>query len=361
VKSFAVAACKLPHLIKCRNDYTLHDFWDICFLCTGSNSNIYTGIRCSDGEKVVLKMIKEDAMYKKLAVQEFDEEFAMLCRLDHPNVVRVLGAGKFPRRFIVLEYLSRGSISFMQYSHKKTSNFIHRTVFGRSTFSFGEVLLHARSLASAMHYLHAGVHPDAVIIHRDLKADNVGFTKDGVLKLFDFGLCACIRRQTCSDEGYRLTGRTGSLRFMAPEVAQSLPYSEKADVYSFSILVWQMARDHVFKQGMRWAEFMKDVVVEGERPKVDESWPASFSSLLESCWDADPAVRPSFARILEVLESVIGECGVQVSEPSAEEQGRVGLENAVNAPVRHHGEIERASERYYIASPNYSEGRSGWF
>ena len=88
VKSFAVAACKLPHLIKCRNDYTLHDFWDICFLCTGSNSNIYTGIRCSDGEKVVLKMIKEDAMYKKLAVQEFDEEFAMLCRLDHPNVVR---------------------------------------------------------------------------------------------------------------------------------------------------------------------------------------------------------------------------------------------------------------------------------
>lgn len=350
----------IPQLTDSRKDYTLNDFRCIRFMCDGSNSNIYMGIRCSDLQKVVLKVIKEEVMFKPLSVKEFDEEFEMLCRLDHPNVIRVLGAGRFPRRFIVLECLSRGSISFMQASHKRASSFFHRTVFGHTTFSFGEVLMHARSLASAMHYLHACVHPDIVVIHRDLKADNVGFTDEGVLKLFDFGLSTCIRRQSSSGEGYQLTGRTGSLRFMAPEVAQSRPYSEKVDVYSFGMLVWQMAKDRVFKQGMKWADFMKDVVIDGERPKVEKAWPTAFSCLLEACWDADPAIRPSFDRILEVLDSVIAECRECVSESRVEED-RATVEETVMPAVRHHGEIERASEKHYVSAPGYAEGRSGWF
>jgi len=68
---------------------------------------------------------------------------------------------------------------------------------------------------------------------------------DGKLKLFDFGLCTCVKRRQSSNESYEMTGNTGSLRYMAPEVALKAPYSEKADVYSFGIMIWQMARDRV--------------------------------------------------------------------------------------------------------------------
>ena len=78
-----------------------------------------------------------------------------------------------------------------------------------------------------------------------MKPDNVGFTAEGDLKLFDFGLVTCVRSRQDSKTCYEMTGYTGSLRYMAPEVALRLPYNEKVDVYSYGIMVWQMARDRV--------------------------------------------------------------------------------------------------------------------
>jgi serine/threonine protein kinase len=54
---------------------------------------------------------------------------------------------------------------------------------------------------------------------KDLKPDNIGFTSDGQLKVFDFGLIAIVkRRESLSTEAYEMTGKTGSPRYMAPEV-----------------------------------------------------------------------------------------------------------------------------------------------
>ena len=77
-----------------------------------------------------------------------------------------------------------------------------------------------------------------------MKPDNIAFAADGTLKIFDFGLCTCVRKRVSSNdsEAYEMTGNTGSLRYMAPEVALQQPYDKRADVYSFGIIVWQMAR-----------------------------------------------------------------------------------------------------------------------
>ena len=61
----------------------------------------------------------------------------------------------------------------------------------------------------------------------DLKPDNVGFTLDGTLKLFDLGLASCVYQRTSSTDSYAMTGQTGSLRYMAPEVALNQAYTEK--------------------------------------------------------------------------------------------------------------------------------------
>ena len=102
-----------------------------------------------------------------------------------------------------------------------------------------------------------------------------------------------------------MTGYTGSLRYMAPEVVLRKPYSEKADVYSFGILLWQMARDKIPFKGLSKEEFIELVVHQGERPKLDRSWPTPFTALLKQCWDADPLKRPSFTMIVMELNKLL--------------------------------------------------------
>jgi serine/threonine protein kinase len=77
------------------------------------------------------------------------------------------------------------------------------------------------------------------VMYRDVKADNVGFTPDGQVKLFDFDICKEYNPLLRNQDGlYNLTGNTtGSIIFMAPEVYLNKPYNESIDVYSFSILL----------------------------------------------------------------------------------------------------------------------------
>jgi len=166
------------------------------------------------------------------------------------------------------------------------------------------LLAKARDIAEALHYLHFICHRGATIIHRDLKPDNIGFTSSGQLKLFDFGLCTCVNKRVSGTDSYALTGNTGSLRYMAPEVALRKPYTEKVDVYSFGVMIWQMAKDRVPFKGMNKAEFNAKVVVRNERPKIDKSWPTGFSNLLVSCWNPNPSLRPSFHQILKELNAL---------------------------------------------------------
>jgi serine/threonine protein kinase len=65
-------------------------------------------------------------------------------------------------------------------------------------------------------------------MHRDLKSSNIAFAHDGKLKLFDFGLAKVLRERDRSKEytdKYKLTGNTGSLRYMSPEVSLAILYA----------------------------------------------------------------------------------------------------------------------------------------
>jgi serine/threonine protein kinase len=282
-------------------------FSELTHIADGSNAHVFLArlqsqsqsqpglAQGGQGQQVIVKLLKEGA--GTVAIQEFELELAVLTRLQHPNIVRVLAAGRRPRPFLVLEHLSGGTLSSVLQQQQAAKQSL-AGLFRKPSFTYSNLLALATSLADALDYLHRRCHGGATFVHRDLKPDNIGFTRDGSLKLFDFGLVTVVKSRKSSDEAYEMTGYTGSLRYMAPEVVQRRPYSEKADVYSFGILLWQLAKDRTPFKGLGRDEFVQRVVIGGERPKLDKAWPAAFSSLLKACWDHDPMQRPAFNRIL---------------------------------------------------------------
>jgi len=153
----------------------------------------------------------------------------------------------------------------------------------------------ARDIASALEYLHG-----MDIVYRDLKPDNVGFNSSGELKMFDFGLAKRVTAadRSSDDDGlYNLTGNTGSLRYMAPEVALNKPYSLSVDAYSFGVLFWQLCSLSIPYSGFSCKMHSDMVVGRGHRPSLDPTWPECWGSLMGTCWSADHRCRPTFEKI----------------------------------------------------------------
>ncbi|KAL3928093.1 MAG: hypothetical protein SGBAC_012795 [Bacillariaceae sp.] len=159
-----------------------------------------------------------------------------------------------------------------------------------------------RDIGNAIYYLHSNR-----IIYRDLKPDNVGLDGKGQLKLFDFGLAKKITPSDHrdGDDLYLLTGNTGSLRYMAPEVAKGESYNQKVDTYSFGILFWQICSLQTPYANLTTKTHSLKVVLGGQRPKPDRSWPNGWKDMMTRCWDANIAARPEFDEIASYFEDQV--------------------------------------------------------
>ena len=114
-----------------------------------------------------------------------------------------------------------------------------------------------------------------------------------------------------NEENYLLTGNTGSLRYMAPEVARDEPYNMTADTYSFGILFWQVCSLITPYVGLNQTTHAEQVVQRGIRPKPDKSWPYSWTSLMNSAWDANPSRRPNMNEIVQQLQVSIEDMSIE--------------------------------------------------
>lgn len=127
------------------------------------------------------------------------------------------------------------------------------------------------------------------------------------MKIFDFGLAKeldpSLKYETT--EYYELSGNTGSLRYMAPEVARCEPYNLTADVYSFGLLLWQVCSLMLPYDGMNRRDHAELVVHGNERPEIDSSWSTPLRILIKRAWESDPGGRPSMESIYKILKREI--------------------------------------------------------
>ena len=100
-----------------------------------------------------------------------------------------------------------------------------------------------------------------------------------------------------------MTGETGSYRFMAPEVFRHEEYTDSVDVYSYSMILYQLILGDAPWGGLSGFDAVTKAAIDGERPLIPRNVDGRLSSLLKQCWDENPFSRPSFAEIIESLSA----------------------------------------------------------
>lgn len=279
----------------------------------------------SSQKKYAVKLLHPRAMRNKknigIGAADLAQEASLLSYLDHDNIIRLYYVTEGCLRaafessalecgyFLVLDHLHETLQQRLKTWAECERNYgcaatesdqILESSQSNQSSRLVERLCVIHSVARGMEYLHSNN-----ILFRDLKPNNVGFDMHGSIKIFDFGLATELRM----DNEQKLTGRSGSPRYMSPEVAKSKFYDLKADVYSFGIVLWEVCSLNTPFSGMNFQTFQNNVVFGGGRPKMSSKWSWALQSIMSSCWAEMPADRPVFKEVLPKLKSEIMEIG----------------------------------------------------
>ena len=179
VDEFSYPVAEIPISSLVPDNLLLEHFDDVQHIADGSNANIF--LAKLNGERVIIKMIKSDVQTDPVAVHEFDVEHGMLSRISHPNIIKLLGAGRSPRRFVVLEWLGGGSLNTIL-SQNQSKPGLAQKLFRRPTFTYANLLSKARDMAEALDFLHSRCHPGATVIHRGMMQRSISHAIDGRLR-----------------------------------------------------------------------------------------------------------------------------------------------------------------------------------
>ncbi|GAU98326.1 hypothetical protein RvY_09487 [Ramazzottius varieornatus] len=220
-------------------------------------------------------------------LQSFRMEVQQLQRVCHPNIITILGVSSDESQnplCLVMEFADCGSLY----------NLLHGEDIPQ--YSCSHAVSWLLQCARGVAYLH-NMRPKP-LIHRDLKPPNILLTDSGrQCKLCDFGTA-------CEARTY-LTNNRGSAAWMAPEVFESNKYTEKCDVFSFGIIIWEVltrrrpydeAGGNIYR--IMWA------IHRGIRPPLIRGCPALIETLMTQCWAKDPQERPRMIEVVKILEIV---------------------------------------------------------
>jgi serine/threonine protein kinase len=151
----------------------------------------------------------------------------------------------------------------------------------------------AVDIARAVKYLHNKQH----IVQRDLKARNVLVDSSLNAKVADFGLS---REIQASGPEAHLTA-CGTPAWTAPEVVRGERYTDKVDVYSFGIIMWELISRKEPYGGKKGISVAYAAAQQGTRPEIPAFSPAPYTELMKHCWADQPQDRPTFNSILSRL------------------------------------------------------------
>ncbi|XP_061231146.1 insulin receptor-related protein isoform X2 [Neopsephotus bourkii] len=260
----------------------------------GSFGMVYEGLLLgldAEGEetKVALKTVNELATMRERI--EFLNEASVMKAFKCHHVVRLLGVvSQGQPALVIMELMTRGDLkSYLRSLRPDAENNP-----GLPPPSLKDMIQMAGEIADGMAYLNANK-----FVHRDLAARNCMVSEDFTVKIGDFGMT----RDIYETDYYRKGGK-GLLpvRWMSPEALKDGIFNTQSDVWSFGVVLWEIATlaEQPY-QGMSNEQVLRFVMDNGvlERP---ENCPDKLHELMCLCWQQNPRQRPSFLQLLESIK-----------------------------------------------------------
>ncbi|CAM0956990.1 unnamed protein product [Alopecurus aequalis] len=236
-----------------------------------------------NGTEVAVKKFLDQEFYGD-ALDEFRCEVRIMRRLRHPNIVLFMGAvTRPPHLSIVSEYLPRGSLY----------KIIHRP---NCQIDEKRRIKMALDVARGMNCLHTSV---PTIVHRDLKSPNLLVDDNWTVKVCDFGLSRLKHSTFLSSKS-----TAGTPEWMAPEVLQNEQSNEKCDIYSFGVILWELATLRKPWHGMNQMQVVGAVGFQDQRLDIPKEVDPIVASIIHDCWQKDPNLRPSFIQLTSYLKTL---------------------------------------------------------
>lgn len=255
--------------------------------------------------------------------EEFEREVEFMRMTRHTNIVRFFGAGAFPSGTpFLVEELMAGSLQACLYDG----------VAGAcKPLAWDMRYRLARDIAAGMAHIHQLGH-----MHRDLKSANVLVTERMLAKIADFGSIRGLlvqktpasaktsggwsksssnganrdRKNAATDRSPQMsmTQWAGTPLYMSLEAIAGQVYGPTADVWSYGVVLWELAaqrepdilaQESLFQGPVLGG--MQILLESGKRLAIDPAWPEDFKALVSSCWLQDPEARPSFVAVIDCL------------------------------------------------------------
>jgi Tol biopolymer transport system component/predicted Ser/Thr protein kinase len=241
-----------------------------CFLAAGGMGEVYRAIDTRLNRPVAIKVSAERFS------ERFEREARVIASLNHPNICTLYDVGA---NYLVMEYVEGPTLGER---------------IARGPIPLAEALEIARQVAAALEEAH-----QRLVVHRDLKPDNVKIKPDGTVKVLDFGL-AKLPAAPAAPSGNVTDSPTltlaatrggvllGTVAYMSPEQARGEPVDKRSDVWAFGAVLWEMLTGRQLFQGKTTSDVLAAVI--RDEPDLGQA-PAKVRPLLKRCLEKDPQKR----------------------------------------------------------------------
>ncbi|KAK9191292.1 hypothetical protein WN943_019904 [Citrus x changshan-huyou] len=245
----------------------------------GAYGRVYKGLDLENGDFVAIKQVSLENIAQEdlnIIMQEIDLLKFLLQNLNHKNIVKYLGSLKTRSHLhIILEYVENGSLA----------NIIKPNKFG--PFPESLVAVYIAQVLEGLVYLH-----EQGVIHRDIKGANILTTKEGLVKLADFGVATKLTEADVNTHSV-----VGTPYWMAPEVIEMSGVCAASDIWSVGCTVIELLTcvPPYYELQPMPALFR---IVQDERPPIPESLSPDITDFLRQCFKKDARQRPDAKTLL---------------------------------------------------------------
>ncbi|MCS6805711.1 MAG: protein kinase [Acidobacteriota bacterium] len=267
----------------------------------GGGGTVYKAYDLTLNRDVVVKLLAPDLTADRESRARFLREAQLASSLDHPNICTIYEIGQTEdQHFIAMQYVPGQTLS--------------RLLDGRP-LSLDSLLSIGLQVADALATAHAHH-----IVHRDIKAANIIVTPRGQAKVLDFGLAKIVseKRSPSDVELTRMGASLGTPSYMSPEQARGERVDHRSDIFSFGVVLYEMATGQSPFKRRTPIETMNAVINERHRPvsELNKSIPPPLVAIIDRMLAKAPAERyQSMQQVVEELRAVAQTYGRSVGIP----------------------------------------------